>query len=178
MVTMSASAAVMAGALYSDIKQGRIPNALTYPAAVVGLVLAVATGGLPLLISSLQGFALGFTILFLGMMFGGIGGGDVKLAAALGALTGLQATMLGLLYMGLLAGAMALGIMIWKGKLLRSLRNMWRYIITSLIPVLEPEELDAQNSDAFPLGVAIVGGWAWALVEQSMGVGSILGLDF
>jgi prepilin peptidase CpaA len=178
MVTMSASAAVMAGALYSDVKQGRIPNALTYPAILLGFALAVATGGMPTLISSLQGFALGFIVLFLGMMFGGIGGGDVKLAAALGALTGLSTTILGLLYMGLLAGAMALGIMIWKGKLLRSLRNMWRYIFTSLVPFLEPEQLDEQNSDAFPLGVAIVGGWAWALVEQALGVGSLIGLDF
>jgi len=178
MVTVGASAAVMAGALYSDVTQGRIPNALTYPAILVGFALAMGTGGLPLVLSSLQGFALGFTILFLGMMFGGIGGGDVKLAAALGALTGLQTTILGLLYMGLLSGAMALGIMIWKGKLLRSLKNMWRYIFTSVVPFLEPEQLDEENSDAFPLGVAIVGGWAWAMVEQAMGVGSMFGLTF
>ena len=178
MVTMSASAAVMAGALYSDVKQGRIPNALTYPAILLGLALGFATGGLEGFVSSLQGFGLGFLILFLGMMFGGIGGGDVKLAAALGALTGISATALGLLYMGLLSGVMALGIMIWKGKLLKSLRNMWRYIFTSLVPFLEAEELDEQNSDAFPLGVAIVGGWAWALVEIQLGVGSFLGLDF
>lgn len=170
MVTMSASAAVMAGALYSDLKRGTIPNSLTYPAIALGLVLGYVVGGTEGLLSSVQGCALGFVILFLGFMFGGIGGGDVKLAAALGALTGFATTALGLMYMGLLAGALALGIITWKGKLLSSLKNMWRYIFTSLVPALETEQLDEQNSDGFPLGIAIVGGWAWALIEQQLGV--------
>lgn len=177
MLTLGASAAVMAGALYTDLRQGVIPNALTYPAVFLGLTLAYAAGGTDQVISSALGCALGFGVLFLGFMFGGIGGGDVKLAAALGALTGLGTTVLGLLYMGLLSGAIALGIMIWKGKLLRSLKNMWRFIYTSLVPFLETESLDEQNSDSFPLGVAIVGGWAWALIEQTRGVGSILGIE-
>jgi prepilin peptidase CpaA len=177
MLTLGASAAVMAGALYTDLRQGVIPNALTYPAVFLGLALAYAVGGGEQVLSSVYGFGLGFGVLFLGFMFGGIGGGDVKLAGALGALTGLGTTVLGLLYMGLLSGALALGIMIWKGKLLRSLKNMWRFMYTSLIPFLETESLDEENSDPFPLGVAIVGGWAWALIEQWRGVGSILGIE-
>ncbi len=177
MLTLGASAAVMASALYTDLRKGVIPNALTYPAVFLGVALAYAAGGTDQVISSVLGCGLGFGVLFLGFMFGGIGGGDVKLAGALGALTGLGVTVLGLLYMGLLSGAMALAIMIWKGKLLASLKNMWRFMYTSLIPFLETESLDAENSEKFPLGVAIVGGWAWALVEQYRGVSSILGID-
>ena len=180
MLTLGASATVMATALYTDVRKGVIPNALTYPAVFLGLALAYGVGGVDQVLSSAYGFALGFGILFLGFMFGGgagIGGGDVKLAGALGALTGLGTTVLGLMYMGLIAGAMAFAVMIWNGKLLASLKNMWRYIYTSLMPFLETESLDAQNSDRFPLGVAIVGGWAWAMIEQHRGVGSILGIE-
>ena len=176
MLTIGASATVMLGALYSDVGHGRIPNVLTYPAMVGGLVLGMATGGLPGLGHSAAGLALGFSVLFLAFMFGGVAGGDVKLAGALGALTGLGTTVLGLMYMGLLAGVMAFAVMIWKGKLLKSLKNMARFLFTSLMPFLETEHLDEQNSDGFPLGVAIVLGWAWALVEQQLGVASVLGL--
>ena len=175
-VGMGASLGVMATALISDVKYQRIPNSLTYPAAVAGILinwLALGTEGM---ISSFAGLALGFGILFVAMMFGGVAGGDVKLAACLGALVGLETTALGLLYMGLCAGAIALGIMIWKGKLLKSLRRMWRFLFTSLLPWMETESLDEANSDTFPLGVAIVAGFAWAMAEKFFGAESILGL--
>jgi prepilin peptidase CpaA len=174
-LTVGASAVVMGGALWSDLRYQRIPNVLTYPAFVAGFVLAFAHGGLDGVLSAALGAALGFFVLFVGYMFGGIGGGDVKLAAALGALAGLDITTLGLLYMGLLAGVLAFGILIWKGKLLASLRRMGRFLFTALIPFLETEKLDVQNSDPFPLGVAIVGGFAWALVETHFGAGNLFG---
>ena len=118
------------------------------------------------LLDSLAGFGLGFVVLFAGFLFGGIGGGDVKACAALGALAGLATTMYGLLYMGLIAGAMALSIMIWKGKLFRSLGNMFRFFFTALIPGLQVEMPKEENSDPFPLGVAISGGFAWAMFED------------
>jgi len=170
---LATSIGVMGSAVVADVRSGKIPNKLTYPAAVAGLVLhlgaAIASPDQPWwfgLRESLAGFGLGFFVLFLGYMFGGIGGGDVKACAALGALVGLNTTIYGLLYMGLAGGAMALSIMIWKGKLFRSLRNMGRFFFTALIPGLETEMPKEENSDPFPLGVAISLGFAWALIEQ------------
>ncbi len=167
------SSAVMATVMVADLRAGRIPNKLTYPAAVAGLVLhlgaAVQDPGMAWwsgLRDSAAGFALGFVVLFLGFMFGGIGGGDVKACAALGALSGLGTTIYGLLYMGLLGGMIALSIMIWKGKLLASLGNMARFFFTALIPGLHTEMPKEENSDPFPLGVAIAGGFAWAMGEE------------
>jgi len=170
-VALGTTTFVMVTATVSDLRHGRIPNWLTYPAAVFGVgahVLAVApwTAGLQ---DSLLGLLLGFGILFLAYMFGGIGGGDVKLAGCLGALVGLEVTALGLLYMGLLGGVMAFGIMIWKGKLFASLKRMGRFFFTALIPFLETEMPDEEDSDPFPLGVAISGGFAWAIAEHLTG---------
>jgi prepilin peptidase CpaA len=170
---LATSVGVMATLVVGDLRDGKIPNKLTYPAAAAGLVLHLgasisdpdAAWWLGLRDSS-AGFALGFFIMFLGFMFGGIGGGDVKACAALGALVGIGTTVYGLLYMGLVGGAMALSIMIWKGKLFRSMRNMARFFFTALIPGLTTEMPKEENSDPFPLGVAIAIGFAWAMVEE------------
>ena len=170
---LSVSAGVMVTIVIADLRSMRIPNKLTYPAAVAGLLLhlgaAVHNPQLPWwsgLGESFGGLALGFFVLFAGFLFGGIGGGDVKACAALGALAGLGTTAYGLLYMGLLGGAIALSIMIWKGKLLRSLGNMLRFFFTALTPGLQTEMPKEENSDPFPLGLAISGGFAWAMLED------------
>jgi len=157
----------------ADLRSMRIPNKLTYPAALCGLALHLAASiqnpQLPWwsgLGESFAGLSLGFIVLFAGFLFGGIGGGDVKACAALGALVGLSTTAYGLLYMGLIGGAIALSIMIWKGKLFRSLGNMSRFFVTALVPGLQTEMPKEENSDPFPLGVAISGGFAWAMLED------------
>jgi prepilin peptidase CpaA len=173
-VSLATCAGVMIAMVKADLADGwegsRIPNKLTYPAILVGLVLHVVavspwTKGLG---EGLGGFGLGFGILFIGFLFGGIGGGDVKAAGALGALTGISTTAYGLLYAGLLGGALALATMIWKGKLWSGLRRVWRFFFTALVPGLKPEMPKEEEQDTFPLGVAIAGGFAWAMIEQGL----------
>src|SRR5258705_6169576 len=70
-----------------DIRQRRLPNALTLPGAAVVLAVAMVTGrGVPALIG-----ALALALLYLGVHLvapAGMGAGDVKLAIGVGALTG------------------------------------------------------------------------------------------
>ncbi len=70
-----------------DITQRRLPNALTLPAAVAVLAAAVSAGrGLPAL-----GGAVALLLVYLAVHVvapSGLGAGDVKLAPAVGALTG------------------------------------------------------------------------------------------
>ena len=73
-----------------DFRFRRIPNYLTVPAAVLGLLFH-ALCELPLgitIVDSLAGFAIGFCLLLLPWLLGGGGMGDVKLLAALGAWLG------------------------------------------------------------------------------------------
>ncbi|MCI4676151.1 prepilin peptidase [Candidatus Mycolicibacterium alkanivorans] len=70
-----------------DIRQRRLPNALTLPGAALVVMVAVAYGRGP---AALYG-AVGLTALYLTVHLvapGGLGAGDVKLAVGLGALTG------------------------------------------------------------------------------------------
>jgi leader peptidase (prepilin peptidase) / N-methyltransferase len=70
-----------------DVRQRRLPNALTLPGAAVVLAVAAATGrGVPALVG-----AAALTLLYLGVHLvapAGMGAGDVKLAIGVGALTG------------------------------------------------------------------------------------------
>jgi Flp pilus assembly protein protease CpaA len=89
--------AVVVVAAATDLRTGRVYNWLVYPATVVGLLLALAAGGWAGLKDHTLAAAIGFGLMFLCYAIGGMGGGDVKLMAAVGALGGLtrEATSLG-----------------------------------------------------------------------------------
>lgn len=71
-------------AAISDLRFRKIPNRMTAPMCVAGIVYQVAFYGLDGLWVALLGFGAGFGILFVLWMIATAGGGDVKLMAALG----------------------------------------------------------------------------------------------
>jgi len=83
--------AVSLVAAITDARTGRIPNWLTGSAAILGIVMCSTLGGIRSAGVSLLGLLLGVAvpaILYGGSQGRAIGGGDVKLFAALGALLG------------------------------------------------------------------------------------------
>lgn len=74
----------------TDLKGGVIPNRLTYPLVSLGLLvhigLSLSSGDWAPLLSSIEGAGIGLGLGFLAHLFGGFGGGDAKLLAAIGAL--------------------------------------------------------------------------------------------
>src|ERR1700743_2106458 len=71
----------------SDIRERKIPNWLTGPALLTGLVLHLCLDGLHGLGASALAAAIAGGIFLLFYIAGGMGAGDVKLMAALGALS-------------------------------------------------------------------------------------------
>lgn len=74
-------------AAYADIRTRRIPRELTLAALVAGLLFHAITGGFT---GSLIAAGLAFALSMAMFSIGAIGGGDVKLIAALGAMLGLD----------------------------------------------------------------------------------------
>ena len=105
----------------TDIRSGKIYNAVTYPAIIVGLVL---NGPLSMRLA-LLGFILGFVPFALASLRGMIGGGDAKLIGAVGAIGGFPYIMHFLFFTFILAGAFAIVILIWKKD---SSMGLWRSI--------------------------------------------------
>jgi prepilin peptidase CpaA len=91
----------------TDLAQRTIPNILTYSASAIGLALG-ATAGWSGVVSALVGFVgLGIPMLLL-FQYGALGGGDVKLVAAFGALLGLEAGAAVFLFGTLISGVLLL----------------------------------------------------------------------
>ena len=80
-------------AAISDLRIRKIPNKMTVPMCVAGIVYQIGFYGIDGLWASLLGFATGFGILFVLWMIATAGGGDVKLMAALGTWLGWFATL-------------------------------------------------------------------------------------
>jgi prepilin peptidase CpaA len=101
-------AAVLVIATFTDVRSRRIPNWLVLPFLALGVVVSGWMFGWHGVEQSLAGAGLG--ILVYGFLFwmGGMGAGDVKLCAAIGAWIGPGQLLIALVLTGLVGGAMAL----------------------------------------------------------------------
>ena len=82
------SVAGTAIAMIGDLQYLRIPNWLTYPLCLSGLLFHGWMSGVSGIVLSLEGLGLGFALLFVPFAIGAFGAGDVKLLAAIGAWIG------------------------------------------------------------------------------------------
>ncbi|MCX5859237.1 MAG: A24 family peptidase [Proteobacteria bacterium] len=157
--------ALLATSGYTDIRYQKIYNAFTLPALALGLILNTAFFGFAGARSSAIGFLVGFGIFFLIYLWGGIGGGDVKLAGAIGAIAGYPFIVPALFYSILIGGAMALIELVWRKRLFRSLKNIFITVFTFFLPGTAAIPLDPAESLKVPYGFAIAAGTLWAWVE-------------
>jgi prepilin peptidase CpaA len=100
--------AVLAVATFTDLRSRRIPNWLVFPFLLGGFVVSGALHGWAGIWHSLAGMALG-GLLFGGLCaLGGMGMGDLKLVAAIGAWIGPAQLVTALVLTGIAGGVMAL----------------------------------------------------------------------
>lgn len=147
--------AVMAG--WTDLTYRRIPNWLTIPAAVVGLALNGVLGGQQGLKEAALGMALGLALLLPFVLVRSLGAGDWKLAGALGAFTG-PGLLLNLLVVSVfVAGIMALALVIYKGRIRETLRNIGHILVSLVTFRLPGTRVSLDNPEALkiPYGVAL-----------------------
>lgn len=95
-----------------DIRYRRIPNWLTLPTLVVGIGYHLITGGLSGFVFALLGTFVGFAVLFIPYLFGGMGAGDVKLMAAIGSLLGPWDVLFATAYTAIVGGIYAVILMV------------------------------------------------------------------
>src|SRR2546427_9071706 len=124
--TAMLAVAVAVCAAFTDVKARRIPNRLTYPAALVGLGLqGVLHGWRGLLLSAGGGLLFG-GILMLFHLVRAMGAGDVKLATALGCMAGLAGTPQLMFATAVAGGALGRGFLVASGGGCRTVRDkLW-----------------------------------------------------
>ncbi|GAJ01472.1 unnamed protein product [marine sediment metagenome] len=131
-----------------DIRVKKIPNLITFPTMVFGLVYYGVTNGWDGLLFSLGGLALGMGVFLILYMMGGMGAGDVKLMGAVGAIIGSKGILLTALFSALVGGVYALIVLLFnieylKDLIKRSFITIKSFVFTKqfiLIPAAKPEE--------------------------------------
>jgi prepilin peptidase CpaA len=100
---------VLAVATFMDLRSRRIPNWLVLPFMLAGLVVPGLLLGWYGLGQSMEGFGLGAAVFGILSWIGGMGMGDVKLVAAIGAWIGPQQLMFAIVLTAMAGGLIALG---------------------------------------------------------------------
>ncbi|MBU1040965.1 MAG: A24 family peptidase [Proteobacteria bacterium] len=110
----------LAVATVIDLRCQRIPNALTIPTALAALAYHLLIQGPDGLWASLSGLGLGLGLMLAPYLFRVMGGGDVKLMAAVGAWVGPQIVLVAFLLTSLAGGLYALVVLAGRSDALRS----------------------------------------------------------
>ncbi len=163
---------VLAAAVY-DVRYRRIPNWISVSGAAIGLALnAFLYRGVPGLLFSLKGLALGFGAYFLLYVIRAMGAGDVKLMGAVGSLVGWEDWFAIFLVTAIMGGVLALIVVVARGRLKKTFWNVG-FIFGEMRhgrpAYLNREELDVKNPKAMglPHGAVIAVGTIFFLALSS-----------
>jgi prepilin peptidase CpaA len=129
---------------WGDIRTQRIPNYLTLGTAMAGLGFQLGFHGWGGLWSGFLGLVLGFSLLIIPYLLHGMGAGDVKALAALGAWLGPWNTLFLFVYMGICGGVLILLVLGWRGELWSKMKEGWRFLKNLLFRL--PQVSQAQES--------------------------------
>lgn len=160
-----ALALALAGAVF-DVRSRRIPNFLTLPGILFGLLLHLALGGWKqMAFAALAGLICGGLFLIF-WLAGGMGAGDVKLMTAVAAIAGMPFVTYLLILTALAGGVMAIGLALWRGRLRETVRNVGALALHHRFEGLSPHpELNLANAGTLrlPYALAVVAGTATTL---------------
>jgi len=148
-----------------DLLHGRIPNRITYTGMLAGVVLRGALGGRQGLLDSLAGGLVGGGVFLAFFLLRGMGAGDVKLMTAVGCLVGLRQTLVITLASAIAGGVLALAVMLFYRRGVRTLRNLGTLFRFHMRFGLRPHpEINLENPEAVrvPYALAIAAGTFYA----------------
>lgn len=133
-------------AAYIDGKELRVPNKLTFPMIVAGWVYSMiyfawtGQGWYVGLGWSLAGTAVGVMTLLPAYAIGGMGAGDVKMMAAIGAWVHCTVTLYAFAVSAVVGGVLAIAMVIHAGELRRH-TDQFFFIANEIFTVRDPEKL-------------------------------------
>lgn len=154
------------GMAWIDVKTNRIPNFLTIGSALAGLAYQLWFHGWAGLVDGFLGIGLGFILLIFFYMKAGLGAGDVKALAALGAWLGHLQTLFLFIYMGLSGVLIVIGFLWWRGLLWG---KVWRFygilknfiLLHAYSPAPKSKPTPTPEGERIPYALSIALGMAY-----------------
>lgn len=159
MVTTITTGLCLTGAVFLDLRERRIPNFLTLSTIAVGLLYHALWGhGI---MFSIAGMVAGMLVLIFAWLMGALGGGDVKLFAAVGSLMGYQFIIGATVWLCLFALIYAPLVLVRKGVLKDGLKFTGQYLLWIVSKIscgmIEREEPLLESPTAKPYALLIAG---------------------
>ena len=164
----AATACALLGSV-TDVRSRKVPNVLTSPAMLAGLLLHLSLGGWHELLWSCAAGLLCGAIFLVFFIAGGMGAGDVKLITAVGCLNGLHGIGSVLVLTALAGGVMAVGLAVLRGRLKETLLNVAVIANHHRSEGLQPHpEINVLNESTLrlPYALAIAAGCVIAFYVQ------------
>jgi prepilin peptidase CpaA len=160
------------GAIW-DIAKRRIPNVVTGAAAVGGLVVQLVDKGGWSALSGIGAAVVSVALLYRPWAAGGLGGGDVKMAAAAAIWVGLGGMIQYALAVAAAGGVVALIMFVLSRKSVRQeiRTNLKLAALQQTLPTVEIRKADKigeiglSGRPSVPYGLAIAAGAAFALLK-------------
>jgi prepilin peptidase CpaA len=152
--------------LFTDIKSRKILNIVTLPTIVFGMLFNMFNGGIEGLIFSGIGFLVGLGLLLIPYLLGGMGAGDVKLMATIGALMGASFVLYSFIYTALIGGAIAMVLLVKQKGFWKPMKSFLfnDTFLRGNLGSMAINKHQQSSSISFPYGVAIVLGTFCTLI--------------
>lgn len=171
-------------AAFKDLRSSKIPNLVTFPMMLGGLVWHTGINGWNGMGFSAGGLFLGIGIFVIPYISGGMGAGDVKLLGAAGAILGPKSVMTAAVFSVLMGFVYAIVLLIVHHKYsLSLLKRLWATIkslfLTGQLIFFPPGKDEQQPTLKFGLPIAL-GTISYVFLKYSGSrlIQDLLGLQF
>jgi prepilin peptidase CpaA len=174
----------MTVAAIRDLISKKIPNRLTYPMMLSGLLYHGTSGGTDGLWFSVSGLLLGIGVFLIPYLCGGMGAGDAKLMGAAGALIGSKGVIVAAVISILVGFIYAIILLLINIEYSRSLMHRLKLMAKTFFRTLRfipipPGKDEKQPKLSFGLAIALgTMGYVFLKVTDSQFVCELIGIHF
>ena len=164
------SAVLMIAAVIDGWKL-KVPNWITFPLIISGWIYSTAYFGWEGLGWSLLGTVVGLALLLPAYAIGGMGAGDVKLLAGVGAWVWATTTLYAFCASAVIGGGIALAMVLWRRDWRHHSDQFWM-ILSEILVIRDPNALAATAAErkptmlllpyGIPIAIGSIAYFAWA----------------
>lgn len=154
-----------------DGLQLKVPNWITYPMIVSGWIYSTVAFGGEGILYSLLGTVVGLALLMPAYAIGGMGAGDVKLLAGVGAWMWSTSTFYAFCVSAIVGAVIAVGMVLCRGVWDKHRAQFWM-ILNEIKTIKDPEQLAVIAADrkgsmmllpyGIPIAIGSIAYFAWA----------------
>ncbi len=146
---IKAVSAILILAAWIDGRELKVPNWITFPMILAGLVYSTCVGGLGGLGAGMLGMCCGLLTLMPLYAVGGMGAGDVKLMAGIGAWLGWEITLAAFAVSVVVGAVMAVIMVLWDKSMKHHYEN-FLLILSEWMVIKNPYELSKIAAERKP----------------------------